>query len=314
MNINLENFTVIEDFGQNDIYESVLAINEADNFKLFIKKTSKSILQNDIKRKYFENELAVNKTFDHENIVIFLDKKDILNDTYLLFEAVNGGNLSEYFKKYQEKNNKPFPEEIVQNIIKQIATALKYLHDRHIIYRNLGLEHAFLNFENEDNIPNFNFNDVKIKLGNFHLCKVLEENELAHSFIGIPIYMDPNILFKSKEPDKISYEYKVDIWSLGTICYELLVGTTPFDGNNYDDLIVNVKTGKYTIPKSLNLSTEAISFIDGMLQYDPNKRFDINQVLAHDFLNKDIKSFSHDGIDKLGEVNDKEIILNININ
>ena len=72
MNINLENFTVIEDFGQNDIYETVIAINEADNFKLFIKKTSKSILQNDIKRKYFENELAVNKTFDHENILIFM--------------------------------------------------------------------------------------------------------------------------------------------------------------------------------------------------------------------------------------------------
>ena len=69
--------------------------------------------------------------------------------------------------------------------------------------------------------------------------KILNFGRLSHSFIGIPVYMDPNILFNidSKNKDKINYEYKVDIWSLGILCYELLVGTTPFDGNDNDELI-----------------------------------------------------------------------------
>ena len=307
MDINLENFTVVEDFGENDVYERLIASDE-NNLKLFIKKTTKRILQNEAKRKYFENELSVNKTFDHENIIIFIDKKEILNDIFLIFEAVNGGNLNDYFKQYKEKYG-TFPEELVQKIIKQVSSALKYLHEKHIVYRNLGLDHIFLNFENED----FNISDATIKIGNFHLCKILEENELAHSFIGIPAYMDPNILFYSNKQDKIGYEYKADIWSLGIICYELLVGTIPFEGNFYQDLINNMQKGKYFIPKKLNLSKEAISFINGMLQYDPNKRFDINEVINHDFLKKDVKDFSHEKYD-IGEVTENGITLDININ
>ena len=307
MDINLENFSVVEDLGENDVYERLIASDE-NNLKLFIKKTTKRILQDEAKRKYFENELSVNKTFDHENIIIFIDKKEILSDIFLLFEAVNGGNLNDYFKQYKEKYG-TFPEELVQKIIKQVSSALKYLHERHIVYRNLGLDHIFLNFENDD----FNISDATIKIGNFHLCKVLEENELAHSFIGIPVYMDPNILFYSDKPDKINYEYKADIWSLGIICYELLVGTIPFEGNAYEDLINNMQKGKYFIPKKLNLSKEAISFINGMLQYDPNKRFDINEVINHDFLNKDVKDFSHEKYD-IGEVNENGITLDIKIN
>lgn len=311
MNINLENLNVLENLGQSDIYERLIAIDESDNLKLFIKKTHSINLQDEIKSKYFDNELNVNQTISHDNIVKFIGLKQILNDIYLLFEATNGGNLTDFFKKYMEKNNKPFPEEIVQNIIKQISSAIKYLHENHIIFRNLGLEQIFLDFDNEQDILNLNISKAKIKLGNFHLCKILEENELAHSFIGIPAYMDPNILLK--EPDKISYEYKVDIWSLGILCFELLTGTTPFDGNTYEELINNVKDGKYSIKKDLNLSKEAISFISELLQYDANKRLDINGVINHDFLKKNVKDFEHKGFEKLGEVKEKEIILNINI-
>ena len=311
--VNLEDLIILQDFGKNDIYERLIAKSE-DNNKYFIKKTHKSILEEEIKNKYFQNEVSVVSQISHPNIISFIEQRQILNDIFLIFEVARGGSLNDYFKFYLEKNNKPFPEEYVQRVIKHISEAIKYLHDSHIIYRNLTLDNTYINFENDELHNEFDILKAKFQIGNFHFSKILGDNELTHSFIGVPIYMDPNILFKSKEPEKISYEYKADIWSLGTVCFELLTGATPFDGNSYDELIVNVKTGKYTIPKSLNLSTEAISFITGMLQYDPSKRFDINQVLAHDFLNKDTKSFSHDGIDKLGEVNDKEIVLNININ
>ena len=314
MDINLENFTVIQDLGKNGMYDCLIAEDE-NNLKLFIKKTSKYALQDQITRRCFENELNANEKLAHQNIIIFIDKKVILNDIFLLFEVINGGNLNDYFKEYKEKYNKPFSEEIVQKIIKQISSALKYLKEKHIIYRNLGLNHIYLNYENEQpDISNYDISDAVIKIGNFNFCEMLEENELSHSFIGIPVYMDPNILFNidSKNKDKINYEYKVDIWSLGILCYELLVGTTPFDGNDNDELINNIKKGKYIIPKKLNLSKETISFINGMLQYKPNKRFDINEVINHDFLKKNVNDFSHEKFEQ-AEENENEIVLNINI-
>ena len=312
MSINLEKLKVIVEFGKNDIYETLIALNEQENEEFFIKKTSKSILENPIKSKYFENEVNINQYLDHDNIIKFFEKKDILNDSYLIFEVANGGNINDNLKKYIDKNKKPFSEEIVQIIIKQVASAIKYLHDAHIIFRNLALEHILVDYDSVEDRANLNFSNAKIKIANFHFSKILEDNELAHSFIGIPVYMDPNISFYNNEPDKIAYEYKADIWSLGSVCFELLTGNSPFDGNDFEELIKNMKTGKYKISKSLNLSNEVISFISGMLQYDPKKRFDINDVLNHDFLKKNVKEFSHKGQEKLGEVKGNDIILNIN--
>ena len=314
MSINLEKLKVIVEFGKNDIYETLIALNEQENEEFFIKKTSKSILENPIKSKYFENEVNINQYLDHDNIIKFFEKKDILNDSYLIFEVANGGNINDNLKKYIDKNKKPFSEEIVQIIIKQVGSAIKYLHDAHIIFRNLALEHILVDYDSVEDRANLNFSNAKIKIANFHFSKILEDNELAHSFIGIPVYMDPNISFYNNEPDKIAYEYKADIWSLGSVCFELLTGISPFDGNDFEELIKNMKTGKYKISKSLNLSNEVINFISGMLQYDPKKRFDINDVLNHDFLKKNVKEFSHKEQEKLGEVKGNDIILNININ
>ena len=314
MTINLEKLKVIVDFGKNDIYETLIALDEEEKSEYFIKKTSKSILEDQIKNKYFENEVNVNQYLDHENIIKFYEKKDILNDTYLIFEVANGGNINDNLKKYMEKNKKPFSEEIVQIIIKQASIALKYLHDSHILFRNLDLEHILVDYDSIEDRANLNFSNSKIKIGNFHFSKILEDNELAHSFIGIPVYMDPNISFHNNELNKIAYEYKSDIWSLGVVCFELLTGNSPFDGNNFEELVTNMKTGKYKISKDLNLSIETISFIIGMLQYDQKKRFDINDILNHDFLQKNVKEFSYKGQEKLGEVEGNEIILNININ
>lgn len=313
MKINLEDLTILKDYGKNDIYESLIVNKSPENSQLFVKKTHNSILQDETKKKYFENEIFINENFPHENIIKFIEKKEILNDIYLIFEAANGGSLEDYFKNYMKKNNKPFSEEIVQHLIKQIVNALKFLHEKNIIYRNIATNHIYLLFDNEEDLKKEDLLKVKVKIGNFHFSKVLEENELTHSFIGTPVYMDPNILICYNQPDKIAYEYMADIWALGCLCCELLTGLTPFDGNDVEDLCNNIKNEKYKIPKSLNLSKEAISFLTGILQYDPNKRFDINDVINHDFLNKNVKEFSHEGIENLGEVNEKEIILSINI-
>lgn len=311
--INLENLTVVKDFGKDDVYESLIAVNKADNMKYFIKKTSKSIFLDEFKYKYFQNELNVNEEINHDNIIKLITKKEILNDIYLLYECTNGGSLGNYFKKYMEQFNKPFPEEIVQYIMRQLSSGLKYLHENHIIHRCFDLDNIYLDFENLEDKKNFELSKTKFKIGNFHFSKKLEDDQLAHSYVGVPAYMDPHILFNSDQQNDEGYDYKVDIWSLGVDCYELLTGITPFDGESVEELVLKVKEGTYKIPNSLNLSKEAVSFISGILQYSNDKRLKIDDIINHEFLTKNVDQFTHEGYEQFGEVNENELVLNIKI-
>ena len=107
--------------------------------------------------------------------------------------------------------------------------------------------------------------------------------------------MDPQILAKMRKIDNnqsFGYDQKADIWSLGTICYEMLIGAPPFDATSYEELVSKIQKGDYKIPNNLKLSKEAISFINGMLQQNPQKRLNIDQLVNHNFLIKNVKDFT----------------------
>jgi serine/threonine protein kinase len=107
--------------------------------------------------------------------------------------------------------------------------------------------------------------------------------------------MDPQILMKMRKIDNnqsFGYDQKADIWSLGTICYEILIGTPPFDATSYEELTSKIQRGNYKIPNNLQLSVEAVSFLNAMLQYDPKQRLDINQLAKHKFLTLNSNEFT----------------------
>ena len=94
---------------------------------------------------------------------------------------------------------------------------------------------------------------------------------------------------RKKKTRKLGYDQKADIWSLGTICYEMLIGKCVFNADDLDDLVPKVENGTYNVPTSL--SREVISFLNGMLQYDANSRLNINQLSEYVFLTKNVKNF-----------------------
>ena len=104
-------------------------------------------------------------------------------------------------------------------------------------------------------------------------------NNLKYTFLGSPLYMDPIILkqdFVSDEERKqLGYNESADIWSIGAICYEMLIGYSPFDANNEKGLYEKIERGNYEIPT--NMSYEIVSFLNGMLQYNSKKRLTASQ-------------------------------------
>ena len=105
--------------------------------------------------------------------------------------------------------------------------------------------------------------------------------------------MSPDVLaLNSGDSDK-TYSTSSDLWSLGIITFELLTGTLPFQGKDINEISNNIKKGSYSISSEIKPSIEIISFINGLLQVDPEKRMNWEQIKAHDFLTKDVKEFTY---------------------
>ena len=237
---------------------------------------------------YLNQEINILQSLKHPNIVKLEDIKKTKTHFYLTMEYCNGADLPKALEKYKERYGKPFSEEIVQHLMTQLISAIKYIHEKGIIHKNINLENIMLNFENEKDIKDFNLMKANVKIIDFfHSSK--------KSKPGLPINASPSTLkklklggFNIKMAD--SDDEKVDIWSLGTIFYEILIGKPIFDADDLNEQIDKVEQGDYYVPK--NISFESVSFMYGMLQQEPKKRLNAEQLLKHPFLTKNINEFT----------------------
>ena len=243
--------------------------------------------------KRLSNEISLLKKIHHPNIVRLIDLKKTKSHCYIVMEYCNGGDLAGCLKKYKEVYRRPFPEELVQYLMKQIVSGLNFLHSQKIIHRDLKLENILVTFNSEKDKQSLNMMRAVAKLIDFGFATTLKpsKSNLTYTVLGTPTYMDPQLLknMDEKTINITGYDEKVDIWSLGTLCYEMLVGHIAFSGSSMHDLYQKVKQGNYALPT--NISEEVFSFINGMLQQDPNKRLSASQLLNHDFLVKNVKQF-----------------------
>ena len=245
-----------------------------------IKKISKKQLESETIYQYFNNEIFILKHLNHPNIIKFKSLNEFKTDFYLSTEYCNGGNLEQAMKYHIETYKKPIPERIVRYFIYNILLGIVYLNKNNLIHRDIKSDNVLLHYENEEDIITHNFLKAKIKIIDFGFARYLEQNELAGSLVGTSMYMEPSILktfmtSKSRVVDGF-YDKKVDVWSLGILTYELLIGIVPFIARNIQGLFHSVEQRDFCIPKeekrNLELSKAAINFIDRTLNIDMNMR------------------------------------------
>ena len=291
--------TLLKCLGKGSFGEVYLTSKQGSKEKYATKKIDKKYTSNPKAKKYLDNEINILKEIDHPNIIKLIEVHETTQHYYLVMELCNGGGLSDCLEDYKNKYKKGFPEETVQYLMKQIVSAINYLHKRNILHRDIKLDNILVNFDNEEDKKNKNMLKAKVKIIDFGFARHLEPASLAFSTLGSPINMDPGILRKLNKMEhskNYGYDQKADIWSLGTICYEMLIGKSAFDAGSMRELINKVERGNYFLPKSL--SKEAVSFLNGMLQYDFKKRLSADQLYHHNFLTKPYSELNKINLEK----------------
>ena len=299
-----------------------LAIDSKKNILTAIKSIPKNKMDQEA-QKNFRRELQNLHNLKHPNIIHILDYLNNQSYNYIVLEYCNGRNLREYLQKYMEKNNAPLNEFFIQKILRQIAPALEFMHSKNIIHRDIKLENILLNFNTYPNIPKngkrpqaLKFSekslnkDFSAKITGLNFSKDLIQDNMGSTILGTPLYMSPDVVERLDNKTNKKYNTSADLWSLGVITYELLTGTTPFVGSKYEEVFQNIEKGSYKLPKKLKPSIEIISFINGLLQYYPEKRYDWEQIKQHPFLTKSVEDFNFVDLELYSDGEKKEVEIN----
>ena len=297
LNNRIGDITLLNVLGKGSFGTVFLSKKDGKNGYFATKQIDRAIADKPSYQKYFKNELLILQSLKHPNIVHLEDLKVADKYYYIVMEYINGGSLTDCLKNYQKRNNgKSFPEEIVQYLMRQIVDAIKYIHNKKIIHRDLKLDNIMVSFNNDYDKNTLNMLKSTIKIIDFGFAIQLtpSKNNLANSVLGSPINMDPAILKemanRGKKVDQLGYDQKADIWSLGTICYELLIGKSVFNAETMNELVSKVENGNYKVPTTV--SSELVSFLNGMLQYDGNSRLSADELSKHPFLVKNCNNFT----------------------
>lgn len=213
-----------------------------------------------------KNEVVILSEVDHVNVVRLYEHYVTQDKIYMVQDLLSGGEL---FDRIIEQTF--FSENEASRVVKQIASALEYLHAKDIVHRDLKPENLLLT----DKTPNYT-----VKIIDFGLAK--QDKEPMSMPCGTPGYVAPEILKRRK------YHKEVDIWSLGVITYILLCGFPPFhdDGNNLKNLYKQIRAGKYSFPDKYwkNISSDAKKLITNMLKVKPRLRFTASKILQDDWI------------------------------
>ena len=321
----LDNYRFMERIGLGSSGTIYLTIDDKNNQLVAVKSMPKAKLDKEHGEVNLRRELEILRKMKHKNIIGIKNYKETKSNHYIVLEYCNGGDLEDYSKNYIKENKQPLNEFYIQKILQQIVPALQYMHTNNIIHRDIKAQNILINFDNYPNVPKngnlppkLQFSDKSlnkaftIKIADLGYAKDFIKDNEGSTILGSPMYMSPDIVEKYTDDGKENKKYNssVDLWSLGVLTYELLTGTTPFLGKTYDEVFKNIRKGAYSLPKNLKPSIEIISFLNGLLQYYPEKRLTWKEINAHPFLNKNPNEFNYIDLELISENESDKIEIN----
>ncbi|XP_058489562.1 serine/threonine-protein kinase ULK2 [Solea solea] len=216
-------------------------------------------------------EIKILKELQHENIVALYDVQETPNSVFLVMEYCNGGDLADYL---QAKGT--LREETLRVFLQQIAAAMRILNNKGIIHRDLKPQNILLSYAGR---KRSNISGIRVKIADFGFARYLQSNMMAATLCGSPMYMAPEVIMSQ------NYDAKADLWSIGTVIYQCLVGKPPFQANSPQDLRMFYEKNKSLqpiIPRET--SPQLNDLLLGLLQRNQKDRMDFDAFFSHPFL------------------------------
>ncbi|XP_052398079.1 myosin light chain kinase, smooth muscle isoform X1 [Carassius gibelio] len=211
-------------------------------------------------------EIKLMKEIHHPKLVQCLAAYDTPSEIVMIMEYIAGGEL---FERIVDENFEHTEPNSV-NYMRQILEGVQYIHSKRIVHLDLKPE----------NIVCVNSAGTLIKIIDFGLASKLEPGKHLMVLHGTPEFVAPEVV--NYEPVDIS----TDMWSIGVICYILLSGESPFQGNSDAETLALVTAGEWDFnPEGFDdITGEAKDFIRSLLRKDPRTRLSCEEALAHPWI------------------------------
>lgn len=218
------------------------------------------------KEHMIESEISILSAITHPNIIQLEEVFDFPTEKYLVMEYVSGGDLFDAIAA-----DIKYSEVVARDMIKDLANALQYLHDRMVCHRDIKPENLLV-IDHQ--------NTKALKLADFGLAVAVREP--LFTVCGTPTYVAPEILAET------GYGVKVDVWAIGVIMYILLCGYPPFSSrtNNQEELFDQILSGlfEFNSPDWDDTSYPAKELISWSLVVDPLQRYSAKEILQHPWI------------------------------
>nr|KAF6401873.1 NIMA related kinase 1 [Rousettus aegyptiacus] len=265
----MDKYVRLQKIGEGSFGKAILVKSTEDGKQYVIKEINISRMSNK-EREESRREVAVLANMKHPNIVQYRESFEENGSLYIVMDYCEGGDL---FKRINAQKGILFQEDQILDWFVQICLALKHVHDRKILHRDIKSQNIFLT------------KDGTIQLGDFGIARVLNSTvELARTCIGTPYYLSPEIC------ENKPYNNKSDIWALGCVLYEMCTLKHAFEAGNMKNLVLKIISGSFP-PVSLHYSYDLRSLLSQLFKRNPRDRPSVNSILEKGFIAKRIEKF-----------------------
>ncbi|XP_066480599.1 NUAK family SNF1-like kinase 2 [Tiliqua scincoides] len=241
-------------------YGKVKKARERSGKLVAIKSIRKDKIKDEQDLVHIRREIEIMSSLNHPHIISVHEVFENSSKIVIVMEYASKGDLYDYISERQR-----LTEQEARHFFRQVVSAVYYCHKNGIVHRDLKLENILLDANGN------------IKIADFGLSNVFQQDRFLQTFCGSPLYASPEIVngrpYKGPE---------VDSWSLGVLLYILIHGTMPFDGQDYKTLVKQITSGDYREPTKLS---DACGLIRWMLMVNPERRATIEDIASHWWVN-----------------------------
>ncbi|XP_065186460.1 aurora kinase B-like [Sycon ciliatum] len=266
----LSDFDIGRPLGKGKFGNVYLAREKQTKFIVALKVLFKSQLQRASVEHQLRREIEIQSHLRHPNILrlygYFYDDKRV----YLILEYAAKGEL---YKELQRAGR--FDEPTAATYIAQLADALNYCHSKKVIHRDIKPENLLLSINN------------KLKIGDFG-WSVHAPSSRRTTMCGTLDYLPPEMIEGHEHDDK------VDLWSLGVLTYEFLVGKPPFEADDHSQTYRRITRVDLRFPEYI--SNDAKDLIAKLLRHNPKNRLLLGEVLSHPWVKKNAEASTLENI------------------